>query len=104
MVKWRSWETLEDLGHTVMPAVYEALNAVQSTAWRINRPVYEAVAKLGHDLIAKRREHASRVAVLDAALAVASRLLDAAPIYFPRSIGAVDSMRSRWISTRKAMM
>jgi DNA-directed RNA polymerase, mitochondrial len=86
MVKWRRWEYLEDLGHTEMPAVYEALNAVQSTGWRINRPVYDAVAKLGQEFIEKGPEHDSQVASLKGALRVAERFLDGVGIYFPQTM------------------
>jgi DNA-directed RNA polymerase len=46
LVKTRRREYLEDLNHRQdeMPVVYEAINAMQNTAWRINTPVLEVLA------------------------------------------------------------
>jgi DNA-directed RNA polymerase len=34
---------LDEIPYDEMPGAYDALNAVQATAWRVNRPIYEAM-------------------------------------------------------------
>jgi DNA-directed RNA polymerase len=40
---------LDEIPYDEMPGAYDALNAVQATAWRVNRPVYEAMAQAWDD-------------------------------------------------------
>jgi DNA-directed RNA polymerase, mitochondrial len=46
LVKGASRPFLEDLAAVDMPLVYKALNDVQSTAWRINRPLLEVMRQV----------------------------------------------------------
>lgn len=46
LVKTRSMEYLEDLSQVLMPKVYEAVNIVQNTPWRVNKPVLEVMHKV----------------------------------------------------------
>ncbi len=46
MVKTTNMNYLEDLRHTEMPVVYEAINAIQSTAWTINCRVLDVLAEV----------------------------------------------------------
>lgn len=46
LVKTHNNNYLEDLSHTDMPKVYRAVNAVQSTPWRINKRVYDVMREL----------------------------------------------------------
>lgn len=46
LVKTSNRDYLEDLRHTEMPAVYEAINAIQDTAWRVNTSVLETLARV----------------------------------------------------------
>lgn len=73
MMKRRTDDYLEDLRHVEMPAVVEALNTVQATAWRINRPVYDVMAVLAQD-------------EQKAALDVAGMFLGNEAIYFPHTM------------------
>jgi len=41
LVKTRNRAYLDELGSIHMPVVYDAINQVQATAWRINRPVFD---------------------------------------------------------------
>jgi len=43
LVKTRNMNYMEDLRHVQMPAVYEAINAVQETTWQINKRVLGVV-------------------------------------------------------------
>jgi len=63
---------LEDLSHTDLSAVLAALNTVQATAWRINRPVYDKM-------------RASAAEEHKAALSVAEQMLDDV-FYFPHNL------------------
>ena len=46
LVKSHNRAYLEDLQHADMQVVYDAVNAMQETAWQINRPVYEVMKTL----------------------------------------------------------
>lgn len=46
LVKGVSKEYMQELAETPMPDVYDALNAVQSTRWQINRPVLEVARQV----------------------------------------------------------
>lgn len=46
MVKTKNHAYLEELRHIDMPIVYEALNAIQRTPWKINRRVLEVMQQL----------------------------------------------------------
>lgn len=53
LVKITSPGYFEELGHTEMPVVYSAVNALQRTAWQINTQVLEVLAEFwerGHEL------------------------------------------------------
>jgi len=53
LVKTRNLNYLEELKNTDMPVVYEAVNSLQNTAWKINKPVLEVLRQvwdLGVDL------------------------------------------------------
>ena len=53
LVKTRNMNYMEDLKHTQMPAVYEAINAVQETGWQINKRVLDVVSeawKIGREV------------------------------------------------------
>src|SRR5207244_1196476 len=81
-----------------MPRVYKALNAIQHTAWRINRGVYDFVREIerrGFDLAgipkkppARSRNRKRRAAYLKAQrpLDTASAVLDDLKIWFPYSL------------------
>lgn len=43
LVKTRNMNYMEDLRHTEMPHVYEAINGVQETAWQINKRVLDVM-------------------------------------------------------------
>lgn len=43
LVKTRNMNYMEDLRHVHMPGVYDAINAVQETAWQINRSVLDVM-------------------------------------------------------------
>lgn len=46
MMKTRNQAYLEELGHVEMPIVYQSLNALQETPWRINKGIYEVMRTL----------------------------------------------------------
>lgn len=46
LVKSHNKAYLEDLEHADMDIVYDSVNAMQETAWQINRPVYEVMKNL----------------------------------------------------------
>lgn len=46
LVKSNNKAYMEELGHTDMPIVYEAINALQQTAWQINSQVLEVMQQL----------------------------------------------------------
>lgn len=46
MVKSKNRAYMDELKHTDMPIVYEAVNALQQTAWQINSQVYEVMTNL----------------------------------------------------------
>ena len=46
MVKSKNRAYLDELKHTDMPIVYEAVNALQQTAWQINSQVFEVMTTL----------------------------------------------------------
>lgn len=46
LVKTQRRNTLDDMFSTAMPALYKAVNAVQSTAWQINAPVLSVMKTL----------------------------------------------------------
>lgn len=46
LVKTKNKAYLEELKHTDMPIVYEAVNALQRTAWQINSQVYKVMQEL----------------------------------------------------------
>lgn len=46
LVKTNNKAYLEELSHVDMPMVYKAINAMQRTAWSINRPVFDVMAEL----------------------------------------------------------
>lgn len=46
MVKTKNRDYLEELRNVDMPIVYDALNAIQRTAWQINTPVLEVMKNL----------------------------------------------------------
>lgn len=53
MVKTKNRAYLDELSHTDMPIVYEAVNSLQRTAWQINSPILEVMEHLwqtGSDL------------------------------------------------------
>ena len=43
LVKTAQYEVLQELAHVDMPEVYNAINAVQDTAWRINKKIHDVV-------------------------------------------------------------
>lgn len=46
LVKTKNRAYLDELSHVEMPIVYEAVNALQRTAWKINNPVLEVMTEL----------------------------------------------------------
>lgn len=46
MVKGKARGYIEELTHIEMPRVYEALNIMQATPWRVNRRVYEVALRV----------------------------------------------------------
>lgn len=46
LVKTRSRKYLERLAKQEMPQVYEAVNRIQETAWRINRPILDVIEQI----------------------------------------------------------
>jgi DNA-directed RNA polymerase, mitochondrial len=46
LIKTRSKQLLSELREWEMPRVYDAVNALQATAWAINEPVYKAINEL----------------------------------------------------------
>jgi DNA-directed RNA polymerase len=46
LVKSNSQAYMEELAHTDMPIVYEAINALQRTAWQVNSPVLDVMKTL----------------------------------------------------------
>lgn len=49
LVKTHRRESIDELFNADMPEVYDAVNAVQSTAWRISRPVYDVMKALADE-------------------------------------------------------
>lgn len=48
---------LEELNNTDMPTVYNAVNAIQNTSWRVNKRVYEVISELWykHSIIPNKK-------------------------------------------------
>lgn len=46
LVKVRRKETIDELFNTDMPEVYDAVNALQRTPWRVNRAIYRVLKQL----------------------------------------------------------
>ena len=46
LIKVRNRNSLDEYFSTDMPEVYDGINAIQNTAWRINKPVYRVLKEL----------------------------------------------------------
>ena len=87
-------EHLRLLSQGHIPDVFAAVNAVQSTAWKINRRVYDVLKPITPETIRVRMldtdtERRWEVEVSNPtfrALAIAERFLDDAAIYFPHTL------------------
>ena len=77
MVKHQPRNYLEDFGHTEQPAVLTAVNAVQATGWRINRPIFDVLRPM---------TKSSRKDPVHRALVIAKRYLKDEAIYFPMTL------------------